>query len=939
MRRLISSLAALAFAASLLLLAALPVAAQQITVRIDPPVIARGGGFVLTAAGLTPNERYTFDFVFVPSGQVVFTTDRVADPLGGISLSIRSDDTDELGDYRVDILLNRVVVAEATFTLVGSDAPPTPTPSTQATPQPTPSSSNVTVTVRPTEGRVRQDFQITVRGLQPRAPHFVTVREAATNAIVFDRERTSDANGELSVTLFTTAQNTPGEYIVQISDTFSQILATTTFQLLGVGGRDAVLTITRRPTEIPTFDIVITNAAQFSDITINILDPDTRSRIFQRIVRTNVDGTARAEFTLPADLPLKPFEVVLTDIEGEITRGTIPTGPAPSPFDLSISARPESGIVGQVFNISANGLPLAERATIRILRDGEIVATYTPRINRRGSTTVTVPSADLAPGVYVAEVEVEGEVLLEASFEVRSATVPPAITIDPPSGPRGTSHTITIDNLPPDEIVTIEVLFDGLPVLTTSRRADSSGSVTLTLTSEPRDAAGEYTVRALVGEAEVSATFSVLEGVEVLPPLVSSDARITITPPSGLEGTSHLVEAAGLPANTPLTVQVTFGGEVVFSADRTSDADGNFSIRLITEPTDPAGVYNVEIVIAGEVVARAPLTLLRATVLPMPLPTGPDGALPLPPNERETTLTEGQLTADMPSESFDFEGQMGDLVVISVQSRDFDTYLVLRDSSGFEVQVNDDFDGLNSRIVAVLPYDDTFTVEVMSYGARISGSPETGFYTLSIERITPLPISPNTPVQVDFGLSDAYYFNVELTTDTRYTLRGFGGDTDTDLEVFGPFGDSVLYDDDSGFGLDPEVLNFRPFESGMYLIVFGRVEAEPGGLAVFEITEAAFPALEAGAATLQLTSKLPTDGATFEGVGGTIQNIRLDFISGSATSVTVEAIQNGSTLMSFSSNFAVVPTLTLPVAVPVDGRVTVFVSTFSGTSTYTLQLD
>ncbi|MFQ3646009.1 MAG: PPC domain-containing protein [Anaerolinea sp.] len=936
MRRLISSLAALAFAASLILLAARPVAAQQITVRIDPPVITRGGGFVLTAAGLIPNERYTFDFVFVPTGQVVFTTDRVADPLGSIALSIRSDDTDELGDYRVDIRLNRVVVAEATFTLVAADAPPTPTPSTQATPQPPLTGSNVTVTVRPTEGRVRQDFQITVRGLEPRTVNFVTVREAATNVVVYDRERTSDANGELSVTLFTTAENTPGEYLVEVSDNRGVVLATTTFQLLGVGGRDAVLTITRRPTDIPTFDIVITNAAQFTDITIDIIDPDTRRSIFQRIVRTNVDGTARTEFTLPADLPLKPFDVVLTDIEGEITRGTIPTGPAPSPFELSISARPESGIVGQVFNISANGLPLAERATIRILRDGEIVATYTPRINRRGSTTVTVASADLAPGVYVAEVEVEGEVLLETSFEVRSVTVPPTIVIDPPSGPRGTTHRIVVDNLPPDTVVTFEVLFDGLPVLTTSRRADSSGQVTLELTSEPRDAVGEYTVRVITGDAEVNGTFTVLADVPE-PPLVTGDGRITITPPSGPEGTSHLVEVTDLPANTPLTVQVTFGGEVVFSADRVSDAEGNFSIRLITEPTDPAGVYNVEIVIAGEVVARAPLTLLRATVLPLPI--APDGALPLPPNERETTLTEGQLTADMPSEFFDLEGRMGDLVVISLQSNDFDAFLVLRDSSGTEIASNDDSDGLNSRIVAVLPSDGTFTIEVTSFGNRTSGSAGTGRYTLSIERVMPLQVSPNTPVQVDFGLSDAYYLSAEMMTDRRYTLRGFGGDTDTDLEVFSPLGASILYDDDSGSGLDPEVINFRPFEPGTHIIVFGRVEAEAGGLAVFELAEAVFPALEAGPATVQLNSKLTTDGVTFDGVGGTIQNIRLDFISGSATSVTVEAIQNGSTLMSFSSNSGVVPTLTLPVVVPVDGRVTVFVSTFSGTSTYTVQLD
>lgn len=938
MRRLISSLSSFAIAVCLVLVAALPAAAQGIIVRIDPPVIARGGGFVLTASGLTPNERYTFDFIFVATEQIVFTTDRVADPLGSISLSIRSDDTDELGEYRVDISLNRVVVAEASFTLVGADVPPTPSPVPQATPQAPSSDSTVRLTVRPAEGRVRQDFQIIATGLQPRAPHFITVREAATNAIVYDRERTSDANGEIRVTLFTTADNPPGEYIVQISDTFSNILASTSLQLLGVGGRDAVLTITRRPSNIPTFDIVITNAAQFSDITINILDPDTRSSIFQRIVRTNVDGTARTEFTLPADLPLKPFDVVLTDIEGEITRGTIPTGPAPSPFDLSISVRPESGVVGQVFNISANGLPLADLATVRVLRDGQTVNALPTRINRSGSATVTIPSADLAPGVYAVEVEVDGETLLETTFEVRSATVPPSITIDPPTGPVGTTHTITVESLPPDEVATIEVLFDGRPVLTTSRRADSEGRVTLALTSEPRDEAGEYTVRVIVGDTEASGTFTVLADTEELPPLVSSDVRITITPPSGPEGTSHLVEATGLPADTPLTVQVTFNREVVFSAERASDADGNFSIRLITEPSDPAGVYSVEIVIGGEVVASAPLTLTRATVLPF-APLGPAGAQPLLPNEREKTSFEGELTADAPSQFFELAGRAGELVVISVQSSDFDTYLILRNSFGTEIRANDDFDGLNSRIVAVLPTDDTFSVEVTSFGQFSSGSAETGRFALTIERIIPLPISPETPVQVDFSLAEAYYFTVEMTTEARYTLRGYGGDTDTDLQLFGPSGDSLFYEDDSGFNLDPEVLNFRPFENGTYLIVFGRVEAELGGLAVFEVIEATFPALEAGPATLRLTSKLNTDGATFEGVANTIQNIRLDFVSGSATSVTVEAIQNGSTLMSFSSNFAVLPTLTLPVAVPADGRVTVFVSTFRGTSTYTLQLD
>jgi hypothetical protein len=929
MRRFVSLLLAALVTAASLLLALTPVRAQEITVRIDPPVIARGGGFVLTATGLIPNERYTFDFVFIPTEQVVFTTDRVADSLGGITLSIRSDDTDELGEYRIDISLNRVVVATASFEIVGADTPPTPTPGTP------PAAGSATITVRPSEGRVRQDFQIEVRGLQPRGIHFITVREAATNAIVYDRERTADANGEIRVTLFTTADNPPGEYIVQVSDNSGRVLAAASFQLLGVGGRDAVLTITRRIGEPITFDIVITNAAQFSDITVEIIDPDTRSRVFQRIVRTNVDGEARTEFFLPPDLPLKPFTVVLTDIEGEITRGTIPTGPAQSPFELSAAVRPESGTVGQVFNVSANGLPLVETATVRILRGGEEVAVYTPRVNRLGSATVTVPSAELEPGAYVAVFEVDGEAVVEAAFEVLEVVEPPSIVVEPPSGPRGTTHTVVVENLPPDVVVTFEVVFDGLPVLNTSRRTDADGRVELALTSEPRDAVGEYLVRASVEDIALEASFVVLADDE--PPAVVDVGRIVITPAAGPEGTSHLVEASDLPPNTPLIVQVTYNREVVFSAERSSDAEGRFSIRLITEPSDPAGVYDVNILIDGAVVASGSFRLIRDAVLTVPLV--PADALPLPPNERETTVTEGELTAQITSESFEIDGRAGDLLVISLTSDEFDTFLVLRDSNGTELAVNDDFDKTDSRIVRVLTFDDTYTVEVTSYGSRILNSLEVGRYTLTIERVIPFPIEVGAPVQVDFGISDAYYFNVDMGTDRRYTLRGYGGDTDTTLEVFNPLGESAIFDDDSGFGLDPEISNFRAFEAGMHLIVFRRFEAEAGGAAVFELVEAAFPALEAGSATLRLTSKLTSDGATFEGRAGTVQNIRLDFVSGSANSVTVEAIQDGQTLMSFSSNFAVVPTVTLPVAVPRDGRVTVFVSTFSGTSVYTLQLD
>ncbi|MEO1298595.1 MAG: trypsin-like peptidase domain-containing protein, partial [Cyanobacteria bacterium J06636_16] len=73
---------------------------------------------------------------------------------------------------------------------------------------------------------------------------------------------------------------------------------------------------------------------------------------------------------------------------------------------------------------------------------------------------------------------------------------------------------------------------------------------------------------------------------------------------------------------------------------------------------------------------------------------------------------------------YTFEGQAGQLVTISVESQEFDTYLVLVDSSGQVLADNDDIDAntTNSQITTTLPISGVYRIIVNGYSTADQGS-------------------------------------------------------------------------------------------------------------------------------------------------------------------------------------------------------------------------
>lgn len=154
--------------------------------------------------------------------------------------------------------------------------------------------------------------------------------------------------------------------------------------------------------------------------------------------------------------------------------------------------------------------------------------------------------------------------------------------------------------------------------------------------------------------------------------------------------------------------------------------------------------------------------MLLLTAAPLPQPAEPLGY---------NQTVQGQLGETHMEDVWQFTGQAGDLILISMQSRNadnLDTYLTLSNNQGNALMTDDDGgEGFNSRIGPYeLPDDDTYQITAASY----SGS---GEYILQLINLKTRPYLKNgKPLvgQVDQS-QPAEYFLLQAADDTESLYR------------------------------------------------------------------------------------------------------------------------------------------------------------------------
>jgi thiol-disulfide isomerase/thioredoxin len=202
----------------------------------------------------------------------------------------------------------------------------------------------------------------------------------------------------------------------------------------------------------------------------------------------------------------------------------------------------------------------------------------------------------------------------------------------------------------------------------------------------------------------------------------------------------------------------------------------------------------------------------------------------LPPAPRRITYghrANGSISASDYDDWFTFTGKQASQVTIRMESDTLDTYLILMNSSGYEIAHGDDSpDSTNAEIQVDLPADDLYYIRATRYG--FENGPSSGSYTLVVESDSPviaapggeaLPLAYNQPVggTLDSGNASAEYtFQGSLGDVVTISARVMAGEADLGLSLRGPDGLEIVYSQGWDDPNEARIARFRLPASGSY---------------------------------------------------------------------------------------------------------------------------
>lgn len=276
-----------------------------------------------------------------------------------------------------------------------------------------------------------------------------------------------------------------------------------------------------------------------------------------------------------------------------------------------------------------------------------------------------------------------------------------------------------------------------------------------------------------------------------------------------------------------------------------------------------------------------------------------------------------------------FDGNEGDAVTIKLTSPDFDTQVSLSDAAGggYPLIENDDGgnDGTNSYIGPyALLADGTYLINVSSYD-----SAATGRYTLTLSSAALTPIAYDETVEANFGDGvSTIYYSFEGKNGDVINVSVEGGGLDTALTLTGPDNYQIIFDDNGGSGVNPEIYRQLLTLDGIYTLTFQLNVIGDSGQAALTLSKSALRSLDDGPQEVRLSSEVYQDVVTFTGNAGETVRLTIDFQNPDGqSSPYLTVTQNGVTIAYGSGT--TVSGLTIEFVVPEDGAVNVQIVDYS----------
>ncbi|MBI2860826.1 MAG: IPT/TIG domain-containing protein [Chloroflexi bacterium] len=269
----------------------------------------------------------------------------------------------------------------------------------------------------------------------------------------------------------------------------------------------------------------------------------------------------------------------------------------------SVTLSPATGKVGS--SVTASGSQFAASQTITIKYDGTTLAkTGSTSTSSTGTFSSTIQVPPSASGAHTITVTVGG-VDTTAQF-----TVQPNLTLEPATGLAGSQAVIRATGFAAQSNVIVQfnnnVLKQG--------QTDALGNLLDTF-SVPQLAAGAYDVRAQDASGNtLTVKFTIPAPA---PPPPKPAAAVSLSPTSGIAGTSVTVTGSNFPGAQDIAIKFDNAAVSIKSGRTNTDAAGAFS-SVIDVPTAATGAHTVTIT-AGGTSATAQFTLTAPPPPPKPV--------------------------------------------------------------------------------------------------------------------------------------------------------------------------------------------------------------------------------------------------------------------------------------------------------------------------------
>ena len=506
------------FASLCLLFAALalPVNSQDLpTVTIAPDAgEVEIAVFDIEIAGLDAETSFTVEILF--AGEVVFSSDETSDADGKIPYPVSSTEGDPPGIYTIRVVHDDDVIVSADFELTPAAADDEPEREFLGE-----------VTVSPETVPFGRLQTLRIAELDAQTEYTVEITASESLQVAYRRLQKSDDDGVIEIELFAEEGDGAGHHEIAVYDADGQLIAEGEFTIAAPLERDVIVTL--RPDALAAggiVEIAVSGLAAFDSVSAQISSADDVT-VDTVLARASSDGEASLSFATASDLAEGVYAVVIF-VEGEETASAeFSVGNADAPtVAAQISIDPPSGAIGSEHVIAVRGLA-AEQTFELIILDPNGAEEYrkSRAADADGGYSLTISSTeDDDLGSYTVEIRADesDDLLASATFDVTgdlaaeaaaseaatgdavSASAPAdesateaSATIEPQAAPIGSSHLITVRQLAPSELVTIDVVFAGESVYQTEKTADADGTVTLELYTSDEDEPGDYTITVL----------------------------------------------------------------------------------------------------------------------------------------------------------------------------------------------------------------------------------------------------------------------------------------------------------------------------------------------------------------------------------------------------------------------------------------------------------